>query len=90
MIHLGFSSTWVELTMKSVQTVKYKVKIKDCLTEEIILERGLRQDDPLSPYLFLLCAEGFSAILQKVEVDGEIGGLKFGTALQASLTCCSP
>ena len=48
MIQLGFSSTWVELTMKSVQTVKYKVKIKDCLTEEIILERGLRQDDPLS------------------------------------------
>ena len=38
----------------------------------------------------LLCAEGFSAILQEVEVDGEIGGLKFGTALQASLTCCSP
>lgn len=52
------------------------MKVNGSLTSEIILKRGLRQGDPLSPYLFLMCAEGFSALLQKAEIEGEIGGVK--------------
>ena len=33
------------------------------------------QGDPLSPYLFLLCAEGFTTLLAKAELDGKITGV---------------
>ncbi|KAL0417062.1 UNVERIFIED_CONTAM: hypothetical protein Slati_3538100 [Sesamum latifolium] len=38
-------------------------------------ERGPRQEDPLSPYLFLLCAEAFSSMIRKAEDEGHIQGV---------------
>ncbi|KAA3480947.1 LINE-1 reverse transcriptase isogeny [Gossypium australe] len=38
------------------------------------LSRGLRQGDPLSPYLFLICAEGFSTLLQYTNQRGCMAG----------------
>lgn len=52
MIWLGFSPSWVNLIMKCMQSVKYKVKTNGCLTEEITPERGLRQGDPLYHPIF--------------------------------------
>ena len=38
--------------------------------------RGLRLGDPVPPYLFLLCGEGFLAMLNKVEDNGLLKGIK--------------
>jgi hypothetical protein len=37
----------------------------------MVLGKGIH-----SPYLFLLCAKGFSALLQEAERDGRIAGVK--------------
>ena len=34
--------------------------------------KGIRQGDPLSPYLFLICAEGFTSLLAKVKFKGRL------------------
>ena len=57
-------------------TVTYRIKVNDELTEEIIPNRGLRQGDPLSPYLFLICVEAFSFLLGAAEGSGELSGVK--------------
>ena len=75
---LGFCERWVDLVMKCVTSVSYKIRMNGQLTDSFQPERGLWQGDPLSPYLFLICAEGFSALLEKAEMDG---GLRRGVKI---------
>jgi hypothetical protein len=76
MIKLGFRQQWADLVMRCVSTVNYRIKVNGEYTETIIPQRGLRQGDPLSPYLFIICAEGLSTMLEKVETDRKIVGIK--------------
>lgn len=72
---LGFSERWIGLMMICVKRVYYSVLINGEPKGKIIPTRGLRQGDPISPYLFLLCAEGLIATLRKEESEGMISGV---------------
>jgi hypothetical protein len=73
MLKMGFNEQWVRLIMECVSFVSYRVRFNNTETKEFTPTRGPRLGDPLSPYLFLLCSEGFSSLLSKEE---EIGGLE--------------
>ena len=75
MRRLGFSNKWINLVMSCVESVTYSVMINGKKCGNIVLSKGLRQGDPLSPYLFLLCAEGLSSLLRKVVHGGSIEGV---------------
>ncbi|KAM6549548.1 hypothetical protein CsatB_021224 [Cannabis sativa] len=73
---LGFVDWWVRLLLKCVSSARYTVVHGNHEMGPILPSRGIRQGDPLSPYLFILCAEGLSAILRKFESRGLIHGCK--------------
>jgi hypothetical protein len=67
MKQLGFNSKWIGWIMQCVSTVQYVVIVNGNPVGDIRPMRGIRQGDPLSPYLFLLCAEVLSFKLQQAE-----------------------
>jgi hypothetical protein len=76
MIRLGFHNQWVDLIMECVTSVSYSIRINSEVTESFVPTRGITQRDPLSPYLFLFCAEGLSSCLLNTEEIGGIEGVK--------------
>jgi len=83
MLKLGFNPVWMKLIMKCVSSMAHRIKLNGDLSVCFLPERGLRQGDPLSPYLFLICAEGFPALLNKTEEEeGRMQGSKYVGALR--------
>ncbi|XP_061993546.1 uncharacterized protein LOC133711437 [Rosa rugosa] len=76
LIRFGFAHDWIEMVMQCVSSMRYSFLIRGKLPGYVCLSRGLRQGDPLSPYLFLLGAEGFSALLQRKQVAGLLPGIE--------------
>ena len=76
MLKMGFDSRWVHLAKETIITASYLVLINGEPRGFITPSRGLRQGYPISPYLFLLCAEGLSAMLRKAEESHNMRGIK--------------
>ena len=64
--------------MNCISSVSYSVIINGEACGNITPTRGIRQGDPLSPYLFLFCAEGLSALIHKATRDKQISGISIG------------
>ncbi|GAA0159793.1 hypothetical protein LIER_16496 [Lithospermum erythrorhizon] len=67
--------------MNYVTPVSYSLLINGDQTCFFQPGRRLRQRDPLSPYLFIICTEGLIALLREAGLRGDIKGMTIGTGL---------
>ena len=76
MAMLGFSPNFCRWIKACISTVSYSVLLNGKPTRYILPQRGLRQGYPLSPYLFLLCSDGLTALLINGMERGSIHGVR--------------
>jgi hypothetical protein len=74
MYRMGFGQKWIEMIMMCVKSANFEILVNGIPTGRIYPSRGIRQGDPISPYLFLLCAEALSMLLTKADQRGELTG----------------
>jgi len=73
---LGFHDVWIGWVMECVSSVHYSFLINGSPQGSVVPTRGLRQGDPLSPYLFILCTEVLSGFCSMAQRNGSLPGVR--------------
>lgn len=76
LLKLGFNQRMVSLFMAYVTSAKYNIRHAGREFGCIVSGRGIRQGDPLSSYLFLICMEGFTSLIKEFERRNLIQGVQ--------------
>ena len=79
---MRFPVNFVDIVMKCVSSASFTILVNGQPTRSFTSSRGLRQGDPLSPFLFVICAEGLSALIQDAERRKAIHGVRIGRRVE--------
>ena len=75
---MGFGSKWIRWINWCISTATFSVLINGSPSGFFRSFRGLRQGDPLSPYLFVIGMEALSCLLKRAVEGNFISGCRFG------------
>ncbi|XP_021722691.1 uncharacterized protein LOC110690168 [Chenopodium quinoa] len=76
MYKMGFCENWVRRIMDCLSSVSFSFKVNGRISGSVTPTQGLRQGDPISPYLFLIVADAFSTLLLKAAKDNLLHGAR--------------
>ncbi|GJX87033.1 RNA-directed DNA polymerase, eukaryota, reverse transcriptase zinc-binding domain protein [Tanacetum coccineum] len=80
----GFCEKWCNWIQSCLQSSRGSVLVNGSPTQEFQFYKGLKQGDPLSPFLFILVMESLHISFQRVMDAGLFKGIKMGSSLQIS------
>jgi hypothetical protein len=72
----GFPPNFTKIIMECISTVSYQILINGQPSRCIVPERGIRQGDPLSPYVFILCDNVLSGLMHKEPQNNNLHGIQ--------------
>ena len=75
----GFHQEWIRWTMNITSTTLFSILLNGAPTKMFQPSRGIIQGDPLSPFLFILMAEGLSRVIKDKVEKRELKGLNLHT-----------
>ncbi|GKV30486.1 hypothetical protein SLEP1_g39289 [Rubroshorea leprosula] len=75
----GFGVRWRGWIKECLSTARISMLVNGSPIEEFTMGKGLRQGDPLSPFLFLMIAEGLHGLVKKAETEGLLHGIDVGS-----------
>jgi mannosylglycoprotein endo-beta-mannosidase len=74
--YMGFGSHRRKMIFECLPTSKLAILINNSPSKEFSLERGLRQGDPLSPFLFDIAVQGLTILFNRASASGYFNGLQ--------------
>lgn len=75
MQQMNFGIKWRTWMKGCLESARASVLVNGCPTTEFQLEKGVRQGDPLSPFLFILAMEGLNIALKEAVEKGVFQGI---------------
>ncbi|GJZ87560.1 RNA-directed DNA polymerase, eukaryota [Tanacetum coccineum] len=74
----GFGDKWCKWIQCCLNSSRGSILVNGCPTEEFQYGKGLKQGDPLSPFLFILIMESLHLSFQRIVDEGMFKGIKLG------------
>lgn len=76
--NFGFGTRWISWMKECITTARISIPVNGSPTKKFYPQKGLRQGDPLSPFLFTVVAEGLRILLRRTRELGFIKGVEIG------------